>query len=250
MASRDDMSTSFGRMVGEYEAGRPGYPLEAVEWMLEPVATAAPPLRVADVGAGTGKLTRVLAEFGADVIAVDPDADMLAALRAEHPAVPALAGTAERLPVPDASLDAVVLGQAWHWVEPVAGSVEVARALRPGGALGLVWNIRDDRAPWVARMTEIMHQSNAEIMIAEGGPRVAEPFGALAEARFEWSRPMTADRLLAMARSRSYLITAAPEDRARIEGDLLDLFGQLPELAGGGQIELPYVTRAFRTIRP
>ncbi|KAA9110149.1 class I SAM-dependent methyltransferase [Microbacterium rhizomatis] len=250
MASREDMSTSFGRMVGEYEAGRPGYPLAAVAWMLEPATITGNPLRAADVGAGTGKLTRVLAETGADVIAVDPDADMLAALRAELPDVPTLAGTAEQIPVPDGSLDAVVLGQAWHWVDPVAGSAEVGRTLRPGGVLGLVWNIRDDRAEWVARMTEIMHQSNAEIMMSEGGPRVTAPFGPLEEARFEWSRPMTADRLLAMARSRSYLITATADDRARIEGDLLDLFDELPELSSGGEIELPYVTRAFRAVRP
>jgi SAM-dependent methyltransferase len=249
MASREDMSTSFGRQAGAYEAGRPGYPLEAVEWMLAPAAAEDHRARVADVGAGTGKLTRALVESGADVVAVDPDSEMLAALRTALPAVPTFVGTAEALPIPDSSMDAVVLGQAWHWVDPPSASKEVARVLRPAGVLGLVWNIRDDREPWVARMTAIMHGSNAEIMMVEGGPRVVAPFGELESRLFEWSRPMTADRLLAMARSRSYLITAPDVVRSRIEGALRDLFAELPALADGGSIELPYVTHAFRALR-
>lgn len=244
------MARSFGRQAASYEAGRPGYPLAAVEWMLEAVTTAGRRPRVADVGAGTGKLTRVVVETGAEVVAVDPDAEMLAALRAELPAVPTAIGTAESLPLADDSLDAVVLGQAWHWVDPVAASHEIGRVVRAGGALGLVWNIRDEREPWVARMTQIMHGSNAEVMMHEGGPRVAAPFPALQERLFAWSRPMTADRLMAMARSRSYLITAPAEDRARVEAELLALFGSLPALAGGGAIDLPYLTHAFRTTRP
>lgn len=250
MVSREDMSISFGRAAEAYQAGRPEYPPAAVEWMLQPVVRADHRPRVADVGAGTGKLTRALVEVGTEVVAVDPDAEMLAALRTDVHGVPTFVGTAEKLPLPDASLDAVVLGQAWHWVDPTAGSAEVARVLRSGGVLGLIWNIRDDRVPWVARMTEIMHGSNAEIMIAEGGPHIEAPFGDLDAAKFEWSRPMTAERLLAMARSRSYLITAADADRARIEGALLTLFAELPELADGGSIDLPYITHAFRAVRP
>jgi len=250
MASREEMSTSFGRAAEAYQAGRPEYPAAAVEWMLRPVTEVHPFPRVADVGAGTGKLTRALVDHDAEVVAIDPDAEMLAALRADVPGVPTFLGTAEHLPLPDAALDAVVLGQAWHWVEPSSASAEVARVLRPGGVLGLVWNIRDDRVAWVAQMTAIMHGSNAEIMIADGGPRIGAPFDSLEVARFEWSRPMTAERLLAMARSRSYLITASEADRDRIEGELRALFADLPELADGGSIDLPYLTHAFRAVRP
>lgn len=251
-AHEQEMSTSFGRATASYEAGRPGYPLAAVEWMLQPARHEArdEPLRVADVGAGTGKLTRALLATGADAVAVDPDAAMLAALAEAVPGVPTMVGTAEALPLPDASVDAVVLGQAWHWVEPDAGSREIAQVLRPGGMLGLIWNIRDARAPWVARMTEIMHGSNAEALIADGGPRIAEPFAAMEAASFEWSRPMTAAMLLEMARSRSYLITATSTERAHIEAALLALFEELPELRDGGAIELPYLTHAFRAVRP
>jgi ubiquinone/menaquinone biosynthesis C-methylase UbiE len=103
------------------------------------------PLRVADVGAGTGKLTRVVAGLGAEVVAIDPDAAMLAELAARVPDVPTFVGTGERIPLTDASADAVVFGQAWHWVDPDAASAEVGRVLRPGGVLGLIWNVRDER---------------------------------------------------------------------------------------------------------
>ena len=187
MREREDMSTSFGRAAATYEAGRPEYPAEAVEWMLEPVASRKP-LQVADVGAGTGKLTRAVLALGADVVAIDPDTAMLEQLRVGLPEVRTVEGTAERLPLPDASVDAVVLGQAWHWVDPDAGSAEVGRVLRPGGVLGLVWNIRDEREPWVARLTEIMHGSNAEQLIAGGGPWVAAPFARLERREWTWSR--------------------------------------------------------------
>src|SRR5688572_1750122 len=118
MADREEMSLSFGSAAGAYESGRPDYPREAVEWLLEPVHIAGRALLVADVGAGTGKLTRTIVEIGADVVAVDPDTAMLAALRESVHGVPTFVGTAERMPLPDASVDALLLGQAWHWVDP------------------------------------------------------------------------------------------------------------------------------------
>lgn len=243
MADRAEMSTSFGRQAATYEAGRPDYPAEAVAWMLEPVADSR--LRVADVGAGTGKLTRVLVELGAQAVAVDPDPEMLGMLRASVAGIPTFVGSAEHLPLPDGAVDAVVLGQAWHWVDPAAASVEVARVLRPGGVLGLIWNTRDDDVPWVARLTAIMHGSHAEQMIADGGPVLAHPFGAAQHRRWTWTRSMSRDTLLAMARSRSYLITADPDDRARIEAELEELFDEIGAV-GEALVDLPYRTDAYR----
>ena len=130
-------------------------------------------------------------------------------------------------------------------MEPDAGSAEVARVLRSGGVLGLVWNVRDESVPWVARLTEIMHGSHAEEMLAEGDPPLAAPFGALESAEWRWSRPMSRDTLLAMARSRSYIITATAEDRAAIEAGLVELFDEIGAV-GEKVVELPYVTRAYR----
>src|SRR3954447_20657102 len=127
MASREEMSTSFGAASAAYELGRPDYPADAVEWMLRPVRHEGRALRVADVGAGTGKLTRVAVELGAEVVAIDPDPAMLAELRTQVHGVPTFVGSAERMPLPDASLDALLFGQAWHWVDPVAGSAEAGR---------------------------------------------------------------------------------------------------------------------------
>ncbi|WP_194764782.1 class I SAM-dependent methyltransferase [Microbacterium sp. UFMG61] len=244
-----DQATSFGAEAANYEAGRPEYPFEAVAWMLEPMPAGS--RRIVDVGAGTGKLTRVVAHApGAEVVAVDPDPEMLEALRRSVPGVPTIQGSAERMPLPDASVDAAVLGQAWHWVDPIAASTELGRVVRPGGVLGLIWNIRDERADWVRRLTDVMHSSSAENMIngpGSGGPRVEPPFARLETERWEWNRPMARAQLRQMALSRSYLITAPPEERTEILRRMDQLFDELG--LADGTIDLPYVTHAFRAVR-
>lgn len=250
MATREEMSQSFGAAAAVYESGRPDYPAEAVAWMLERIGD--PPVgsrhKVVDVGAGTGKLTRAVTRLGMLGIAVDPDAEMLAVLAKALPDVAVLVGTAERLPLLDSDVDAVVLGQAWHWVEPIAGSLEVGRVLRRGGVLGLIWNIRDDRRPWVARLTEILHPSAAEAMITEGGPIIGPPFGEVEARTWEWSRPMTRGKLRDMVYSRSYVITADKVERGRIERELEQLLHEIGAV-GDAVVELPYVTNVYRTLR-
>jgi len=245
-----DRATSFGAEAANYEAGRPEYPFDAVAWMLERMP--ADSRRIADVGAGTGKLTRVLAHApGAEVVAVDPDAAMLAALRQSVPGVPTFQGSAERMPLPDASIDAAVLGQAWHWVEPIAASAELGRVIRSGGVLGLIWNIRDERTEWVRRLTDVMHSSPAENMVngpESEGPRIAAPFGQVETQRWEWNRPMTRVQLHQMALSRSYLITAPADERTEITRQMDALFDELG-LDGDSTIDLPYVTHVFRAVR-
>lgn len=243
----DEQATSFGVQAHSYEVGRPEYPFAAVAWMLDALPHGS--RRIADVGAGTGKLTRtLLGAPDAEVVAVDPDPEMLATLRTAVPGVPAFVGTAEHLPLPDDSVDAVVLGQAWHWVEPLAASAEIGRVVRSGGVLGLIWNIRDERVGWVRQLSEIMHGSSAEIMLAAGDPVVAAPFGQLAQQQWEWVRPITRELLHTMASSRSYVITASDDEKARIRREMDALFDELG-LHGEDTIDLPYVTRAFRAVR-
>lgn len=247
MAERNEMTemaTSFGAATGAYEAGRPSYPTDAVAWLLEPGV-----VDVVDVGAGTGKLTRALVGHGRRVTAVDPDPAMLEVLAAALPEVVTCVGTGESLPLDDASADLVTLGQAWHWVDPVAGSAEIGRVLRPGGTLGLAWNTRDESVPWVAAMSAIMHHSAAEQMIRTDAVTVAPPFGPLEERTWTWTRPVTRAVLVDLVASRSYVITADDSTRARIDAELGELFDGLPELADGGTIDLPYTTHIFRARR-
>jgi len=239
------LGTSFGVAAGDYEKGRPSYPPEAVAWIL-----GGTPLRVLDAGAGTGKLTAEVVRQGHQVIALDPDAAMLETLHLAVPGVETRVGTAEATGLPDSSVDAVVFGQAWHWVDVASASAEMARVLRPGGVLGLIWNIRDEEVAWVARLTEVMHGSKAEEMLAGTGPEVGAPFGQLEHFEFRWARAMTADELVAMARSRSYYIAGTDANRARIDSGLADLMSDLPGLAEHGRVDLPYVTRAYRVTRP
>ncbi len=235
---------SFGAAAAEYAAGRPSYPAEAVSWTLGPGGRT-----VVDVGAGTGKLTAELVRQGHRVVAVDPDEHMLAQLMHTLPRVPVLIGQAEDLPLPDASADAVVLGQAWHWVQVDQASREVARVLRPGGTLGLLWNIRDERVDWVARLTDVIAQSAAERWINSDGPRVAWPFPRLDHARFEWTLTMRPETLQSMVRSRSSYIGATAEQRATIDRGLAALLETIPR-DDDGAIQMPYVTHAFRARRP
>lgn len=242
-----ERATSFGSETGSYEKGRPEYRSDAVAWLLEPLP--GPDAAVVDIGAGTGKLTRAVLALGrTSVVAVDPDPQMLDALRAKTPDVEAVGGTAESLPLADASVDAATLGQAWHWVDPVAASAEIGRVVRPGGVLGLIWNVRDDRTDWVRRLTAIMGGSAAEEMIADNAVRVAAPFGPLEERRWEWSREMTRAELHAMASSRSLIITSSDEEKVRIAAAMDELFDELG-LVDGETLSMPYVTAAYRAIR-
>lgn len=227
-----------------YERARPEYPSDAVDWLLPWGAKT-----VLDLGAGTGKLTRALAARGLEVFAVDPSPKMLDQLRTVIPKATASVGTAEDIPLADASVDAVLVAQAWHWVDQDAALPSVARVLRPGGTLGLVWNIRDDRVAWVRRLTAVMHQAEAEAFM-EAGRIDRGPFDEFEEKRFEWSREFGRDELLDLVRSRSYFITAAEPERARILAGVNDLLEHDPDIGGGTTWTMPYVTRAFRMRLP
>ncbi|HEY1702145.1 MAG TPA: class I SAM-dependent methyltransferase [Trebonia sp.] len=147
--------SSFGAAAEAYDEHRPGYPHDAIRWALQP-ATLRPAgrdlagLKLLDLGAGTGKLTTRLAALGVCVTAVEPDAEMLAALARLLPSVPAYPGSAEAIPLPDGSVDAVLCGQSMHWFNLERALPEIARVLAPGGVLAGLWNSDDDRVEWVA----------------------------------------------------------------------------------------------------
>lgn len=247
----DPHARSFGAVADAYERGRPGYPVEAVRWLLPEHAS-----RVVDLGAGTGKATRVIAPLvartpGAEMIAVEPDPAMRAQLEARVPGVQVLDGSGEHIPLPDASVDAVVAAQAWHWVDPVVASREVGRVLRPGGVLGLVWNLRDERVPWVRELSRIMAQPE-EHAAESVHPTVAAPFDATAieTADFRWVHEQGPDAFVDMVASRSYISTLGREARGRVLDDVRHLLDTDPALAGHATVPVPYTAHCFRVVLP
>ena len=239
-ARRAAIARSFGGAVEQYDAARPEYPAGTAEW-LAPVADGT----VLDLGAGTGKFTRSLVDRGGHVIAVDPDTTMLEKLAANLPTVRAIPGTAEAIPLADASVDAVVAAQAWHWVDSTRALPEVARVLKPGGTLGLVWNIRDESVDWVRELTSIMGASTAEETMRT--PIViGAPFGPTEQRSESWVKHFTLDELLALVASRSAIIAADDATRQRVFAGVRELVAQHPDLAGAQAIPMPYVTQSFR----
>jgi SAM-dependent methyltransferase len=237
-----DPASSFGPAADIYERGRPTYPAEALDWLLP----AGRP-RVVDVGAGTGKLTRQIRARGLPVTAVDPSDGMLTQLRHSVPGVPALLGSAEDLPLPDASADAVVVAQAWHWVDPARAVPEVARVLRPGGRLGLIWNYRDESAGWVSRLSDIIGRYDSR---RDLDPVIGPPFGATEAAHFTWTDLIGPERLIDMVASRSQIILMPPDERAAVLGEVRRLMATHPDMVGRTEFTLPYRTECLRATLP
>jgi SAM-dependent methyltransferase len=234
-------ANSFGGAASVYERARPGYPDVAIDWLLP---SGNP--QVVDLGAGTGKLTRLIAARNVEVTAIDPSVGMLEQLRQGLPTVPALQGAAEQLPLHNDSFDAVLVGQAWHWVDVARASAEVARVLRPGGRLGLVWNHRDERVDWVRELTEIVSAGVDHAGSDPGNPEFGPEFGQIEYLVTEWRSPMTPAGLLELVASRSYFIVAAEPDQRAITTAIRDLLERHPQLAGRDLFDLPYVTYASR----
>jgi SAM-dependent methyltransferase len=234
-------ANSFGPVADVYERGRPSYPPEALDWLLPPGDP-----RVVDLGAGTGKLTRQIHDRGLAVTAVDPSDGMLAQLRQSVPGVPAVRGSAEQIPLPAESADAVLVAQAWHWVDPVLAVPEVARILTPGGRLGLLWNVRDDSADWVRRLDEIIgNRDRASDELAVIGP----PFGPVERHTFAWVHTIGAEQLIDLVTSRSAVILLPDDERAALLADVRRLMATHPDLAGRATYALPYLTYCTRAER-
>ncbi len=238
--TRTTPALSFGAAARTYQSTRPSYPPEAVAWIL-----GEAPRRVVDLGAGTGILTRVVRDLGHRVLPVEADPRMCAELLAGTHGTTPVAGSAERIPLRDAAVDAVVAGQAFHWFDPDRAPAEIARVLRPGGVLGPVWNIRDDAEPWVARLSEIIEGvRGADHEGAESPGDLGPAFGVPQRAEFRHRVPMTAPRLVSLVTTRSYFLTAPADRRAEVLARVNALAAELPE-----RFELPYVTVAYRAVR-
>lgn len=231
---------SFGSVADAYDRARPGYPPEAVAWL-----AGEPSRDVVDLGAGTGKLTRQLVAAGHRVTAIEPLPEMRAMLERAIPGVPVLAGTGEAMPFPNASADVVTVAQAFHWFDQEAALAEIARVLRPGGTVGIIWNARDDDKPWVAELSDA---ANGREGIAETHEVIAcsGPFGPVEHATFSHVQRLDLDTLRDLVLSRSHCAILTPDEQRPILDRVEETFAAH---AQNGEIELPYLTDCFRAVR-
>lgn len=239
-------ASSFGDHAVAYAQHRPDYPRNALEWGLS--GTDGTPRRVLDLGAGTGKVTAGLVELGLDVTAVEPDRGMLAELSRILPSVTALIGQAERIPSPDAAFDAVFVGQAFHWFDPVPAMAEIARVLRPGGVLVTLWNDEDQSAGWVAEFKRL-GQTGQSRKWGHYEETLRHPaFAPFARAAFPHVLRRTAETLVQTIATHSHVLVAPPEETAEVLRKLREFLAANPETAYG-EFDLPLETTVYRAKR-
>jgi SAM-dependent methyltransferase len=231
------LGSSFGGAAAAYAEHRPDYAAAAVAWALEP----APGRRVLDLGAGTGKLTGTLVAAGVEVVAVEPDPAMLAELRAVLPGVRALRGSAESIPLPDGSVDAVLAGHALHWFDLAVAGPEIERVLVPGGVLAGLWNVVDDRVDWVAELARIGGPAalGERDLLSTWRAATGARFDAAEFAEFPHDQRHTADSLVAKIATHAGLLVMPEDERRAVLGRMRD---HLPE----GELVLPVLTGVLR----
>ena len=249
---RTDVSTinplaeRFGDAADAYERGRPSYPPEAVAAIVD-FLHLAPGRRVLDLGAGTGKLARLLVPSGASVFAVEPVEGMRRHLASAVPEAVALVGTAEAIPLPNGSVDGVVVAQAFHWFDPARALSEIHRVVRPDGGLVLIYNRRDEEVPWVARMTELLE-------LATGGESPVETlgwreklarsalFGPSEELAFRHAHRQSVQGVLDRVTSISTVADLPATEQSALCGRIRELLATDPDTAGRDEVDLPYRT--------
>ena len=224
-------------MADAYDRARPSYPREAAVWL-----AGDEPTTVLELGAGTGKLTELLVEIGHDVHATDPDEAMLARLRARLPDVLTSVASAEKIPAPDAAFDVVVAAQAFHWFDHDRALPEIARVLKPGGRLALVWNQRDERIPWVRRLGALIGSQDQQ---RSEHPLVVSPhFGFVEDQAFRHWQVVDRESIQELALSRSNVAVLDDDARAAKLAEVLAFYDDYGRGMDG--MQLPYVASCFR----
>jgi SAM-dependent methyltransferase len=238
----------FRAGAAAYVAGRPDYPPEIEAWLTQDLGLSSGKTAL-DLAAGTGKFSPRLLATGAAVIAVEPVGAMLNELILQYPGIDARSGSAEHIPLHDASVDAVVCAQSFHWFATLEALKEIHRVLKPGGALGLVWNVRDDSVPWVAAISRIMqpYEGDAPRFHSQKWRSVfpAAGFGPLREKRFRNAHTgppekVIIDRVLSV----SFMAALPPGEQEHVASQLREIIAATPELARKAQVIFPYETLA------
>jgi SAM-dependent methyltransferase len=243
-------SSGFEAVADAYERARPSYPPDAVAWIVDALRIT-PGRVVADVAAGTGKFTRLIAPTGAWIVAVEP----VEGMRARLPRMPTTAASAERVPFRDESLDAITVAQAFHWFDGPAAFAEFRRVLRPGGRVALLWNARDRSVPWVDAVWSIMDRVEKRAPWS-GNHEWRDPaffdtsfFGDLHEATFHHEQLLSPADVVERVRSVSHVAVLPPEQREAVLDEVRTLLRDDPATAGEDELALPYRVDAFWTER-
>ncbi|CAN5656311.1 hypothetical protein BH11ACT8_BH11ACT8_23190 [soil metagenome] len=232
---------SFGGVADAYDRGRPGYPDDAVEWLVG----SSDQQTVLELGAGTGKLTERLVALGHDVHATEPDEAMLAVLRRNLPDVRSSASGAEEIPVADHSVDVVIAAQCYHWFDTDLALAEIQRVLKPHGTLALVWHQRDERIPWVRKLGRVLG-THDQVEDPAASLAASELFGDVEAEVFKHWQTIDRRSVQDLARSRSTLAVMDDAGRDRVLADLLALYDDYGRGMDG--MQLPYRTLCFRSI--
>ena len=237
---------------GAYDSVRPAYPDEAVAALVDAARRArgadasvqGGPLRAADIGAGTGKMSELLARAGLLVDAVEPSE----AMRAQASSIEGVTwhdGVAEQTGLPNDLYDIVVFAQSWHWVDSERAGLEAARMLRPGGALGIVWNQMDVSIPWVHRLTRIMR--SGDVHRPDKPPTPGGGFAPMTLTQVAWEDRMTPEQILTLGTTRSSYIRSSEAGRARMQENLRWYLYEHLGYAPGEQVTNPYTSLVWLT---
>jgi SAM-dependent methyltransferase len=246
-------SAGFSAGAATYVAGRPDYPAEVEGWLRDDLRLG-PGRAVLDLGAGAGKFLPRLRGVGATLHAIEPVREMLQTLIGANPDVVAMAGTAERIPFPDASMDAIVCAQSFHWFASPAALAEMRRVLKIGGALGLIWNMRDESVDWVAALTRIFAPYEGDAPRYSSG-RWREVFPAAGfsppiERRFAHAHVGPPERVVVdRVLSTSFIAALGAAERQTVAAKVRALIAATPALAGRSEVAFPYETQAYRCLR-
>jgi SAM-dependent methyltransferase len=243
----EERRLSFGAEAASYADHRPTYPDEAVSWIL--AGATRDVHEVADVGAGAGALTRLLVQRGLAVTAYDADGAMLAELERRVGGVPTVVSPAEDLQLDDAAVDALLVAQAWHWFDKPAAAAEFVRVVRPGGVIGLLWNVRDSRAPWMGELSTLIDgEDSMRASRTEAMAEIAAVHPGVEHRDVAHTVAMTPDQLLGLLSTFSYV--RLREDRDDVYAAVRTLLATHEDTRGLDVIEVPYVTATYRIARP
>jgi len=239
----------YARGAQTYASGRPGFPPASLVWLQQDLRLGPGKVAV-ELGAGTGKFTRVIASTGAAVVAVEPVAEMLHRLASDLPGVSPLRASAQELPLAAQSADAVVCAQSFHWFANTAALAEIQRVLKPGGVLGLIWNVRDRSVPWVDALARLVdaHEGDAPRYDNDEWRHLfpADGFTPLEERSVPHAHVGSAEQVIVERTASVSFIAALHEDqRRKVIEEVRALIRTTPQLAGTSDVRMPYETKMY-----